>query len=88
MIHLNCVYVYFHNVGHSVVVDECGTTCSQLGVAKLSISQSSRAFHPVILLITACVDVYYITIHNTFIPCVCVLDYTLLRTCSPYHFVP
>ena len=82
-------YVVYDNVGHYVVVDECGT-CSQLGVTKLSISHSSRAFHPVTLLITTCVDMYYITIHNTLIPCVCVcvLDYTLLRTCAPYHFVP
>ena len=51
-------YVVYNNVSYYVVVDECGT-CSQLGVAELSISQSSRAFHPVILLITTCGHVLY-----------------------------
>ena len=69
-------------VSHCVVVDESGTTSSQLGVAKLSISQSSRAFHPVILLITTCLDMSYITIHNTLIPYVCARLYVIEDLCS------
>ena len=64
-----CMYIF---IGQSQC---CGWSMWYMfttGVAKLSISQSSRTFHPVILLITTCLDVYYITIHNTLIPCVCV----------------